>query len=55
MNFTTLLPNQETKLPNGTYRITKGSVTSPAVVDDCKIRFLLKDTLLEGKCQYKKL
>lgn len=55
MTFTTLLPNNETKLEEGTYRIKKGEVSTPATVTNGKILFLLKDVMLDGKCQYKKL
>lgn len=55
MTFTTLLPNSETKLEEGTYRIKKGEVSTPAIVRDGRIKFLLKDVCLEGKCQYRKL
>jgi hypothetical protein len=55
MTFTTLLPNSETKLEEGTYRIKKGDVSSPAIVRGGKIRFLLSETNLEGKVSYRKL
>ena len=54
MTFTTL-NNTETKLPDGTYRIRKGDITSPAIVREGVIKFLLKGVELDGKISYRKL
>ena len=54
MHYTTI-SNSETKLPEGTYRVRKGEVTSPAIVREGKIRFLLQGIILDGKISYRKL
>ena len=54
MHYTTI-SNSEIKLPEGTYRVRKGEVTSPAIVREGKIRFLLSGIILEGKISYRKL
>lgn len=54
MHYTTI-SNSETKLPEGTYRVKKGEVTSPAIVREGKIRFLLQGIILDGKISYRKL
>jgi len=54
MNYTTL-NNQETKLPEGTYRLRKGETSTPAIVRDGKVRLLLQGALLDGKVSYKRL
>ncbi len=53
---TTTISNGETKLKDGTYRLTNSSGdSSPVTIINGKVHFLLKGTLLEGKLQYKKL
>lgn len=54
MNFTTL-SNGETKLSDGTYRVKKGDLVSPATVSEGRIRFLLNGVTLDGKVSYKKM
>jgi len=54
MTFTTIT-NNITTLPDGTYRIAKAKVVSPATIFEGKVKMLAKGIALEGKVQYKKL
>jgi len=54
MTFTTITEGK-TNLPDGTYRLSKAKVVSPATVTDGQVSFLVKGVTLEGKTQYKKL
>lgn len=54
MTFTTI-SNNKSNLPDGTYRLTKGSVTSPATIVENAVKVLTKGVLFDGKTQYKKL
>jgi hypothetical protein len=53
MTYTTI-QNNETKLADGTYRLTKSGITSPALVRNGMVLFLTKGVILDGKTQYKK-
>jgi hypothetical protein len=54
MTFTTIT-NNITTLPDGTYRLAKAKVVSPATIFEGKVKMLVKGIALEGKVQYKKL
>lgn len=54
MTFTTLKEGK-TSLPDGTYRLSKAKVVSPATVTDGVVKMLAKSVELDGKVQYKRL
>ena len=54
MTFTTIT-NNTTTLPDGTYRLSKAKIVSPATIIEGKVMLLAKGIALEGKVQYKKL